>query len=59
MDRTFSYEQHYTQYKDEGGNNLLWRLANSTWGISASTIRTTARALCYSVAEYAAPGLIL
>ena len=36
-------------------NNLLWKLANSKWGTSASTIRTTTRALCYSVAEYAAP----
>ena len=35
--------------------NLLWKLANSRWGTSASTIRTTAPALCYSVAEYAAP----
>ena len=35
--------------------NLLRKLANSKWGTSASTIRTTALALCYSVAEYAAP----
>ena len=35
-------------------NNLLWKLANSMWGTSASTIRTTSLALCYSVAEYAA-----
>ena len=31
------------------------KLAYSKWGTSASTIRTTALALCYSVAEYAAP----
>ena len=36
-------------------NNLLRKLANSKWCTSASTIRTTAFALCYSVAEYAAP----
>ncbi len=36
-------------------NNLLKKLANSKWGTNASTIRTTALALCYSVAEYAAP----
>ena len=36
-------------------NNFLWKLANSKWGTSASTIRTTVLALCYSVAEYAAP----
>ena len=36
-------------------NNLLKKLANSKWGTNASTIRTTALALCYSIAEYAAP----
>ena len=36
-------------------NNLLRKLSNSKWGANASTIRTTALALCYSVAEYAAP----
>ena len=36
-------------------NNLLKKLANSEWGTNARTIRTTALALCYSTAEYAAP----
>ena len=36
-------------------NNLLRKLSNSKWGANASTIRTTALALCYSVAEYTAP----
>ena len=36
-------------------NNLLRKWANSKWGTSASTIRSTALALCYSVAEYAGP----
>ena len=36
-------------------NNLLKKLANSKWGTNASTIRTTALSLCYSIAEYAAP----
>ena len=36
-------------------NNLLRKLSNSKWGANASTIRTTALALCYYVAEYAAP----
>ena len=36
-------------------NNLLKKLANSKWGTNARTIRTTALALCYSTAEYAAP----
>ena len=36
-------------------NSLLRKLANSKWGTSACKIGTTALALCYSVAEYAAP----
>ena len=38
-------------------NNLLRKLSSSKWGTNASTIRTTALALSYSVAEYAAPVL--
>ena len=47
----------HTQHQDEGGNrnNLLNKLAISRWGTNARTIRTTALALCYSTAEYAAP----
>ena len=44
--------------QDEGGNSkqpILKKLANSRWGKNARTIRTTALALCYSTAEYAAP----
>ena len=57
LDRTLSYKQHIhnTKMKVATRNNLLRKLANSKWGKSASTIRTTAIALCYSVAEYAAP----
>ena len=36
-------------------NNLLKKLSNSKWGCNASTIRTTAVVLSYSVAEYACP----
>ena len=36
-------------------NNLIKKLANSWWGTNARTIRTSALALCYSTAEYAAP----
>ena len=36
-------------------NNLLRKLSNSKWGENENTIRTTAFALSYSVAEYAAP----
>ena len=57
LDRTLSYKQHIqnTKMKVATRNNLLKKLANSQWGTNASTIRTTALALCYSTAEYAAP----
>ena len=50
-------EEAHTEYKDEGGHpqRSNKNLSNSKWGASASTIRTTALALCYSVSEYAAP----
>ena len=41
--------------KVETRNNLLRNLSSSKCGANASTIRTTAFALSYSVAEYAAP----
>ena len=34
---------------------LLMKLAGSTWGASANTLRSSALALCYSAAEYCAP----
>ena len=46
---------HNTKMKVATRNNLLRKLSNSKWGANASTIRTTALVLCYSVAEYAAP----
>ena len=57
LDRTLSYKEHMhnTEMKVATRNNLLRKLSNSKWGANASTIRTTALALCYSVAEYAAP----
>ena len=36
-------------------NNLLKKFANTKWGTNASPLRTTALALCYSIAVYAAP----
>ena len=57
LDRTQSYKEHMhnTKMKVATCNNLLRKLSNSKWEANASTIRTTALALCYSVAEYAAP----
>ena len=36
-------------------NNLVSTLAGSSWAASAPTLRTSALALCYSVAEYCTP----
>ena len=57
LDRTLSYKTHIhnTKMKVSTRNNILKKLANSRWGTNARTIRTTALALCYSTAEYAAP----
>ena len=57
LDLTLSYKQHIhnTKMNVATRNNLLRKLSTSKWGTNASTIRTTALALCYSVAEYAAP----
>ena len=35
--------------------NLLKRLASNRWGADFSSLRTSALALCYSVAEYCSP----
>ena len=57
LDCTLSYNEHIhnTKMKVATRNNLLRKLSNSKWGANASTIRTTALALCDSVTEYAAP----
>ena len=57
LDHTLTYKEHMhnTNMKVATRNNLLRKLSNSKWGANASTIRTTALALCYYVAEYAAP----
>ena len=57
LDRTLSYRQHLqkTAAKVKTRNNLLSKLAGSTWGANATTLRTSALALCYSVAEYCCP----
>ena len=54
LDRTLSYKTHIhnTKLKVETQNK---KLANSRWGTNARIIRTTALAICYSTAEYAAP----
>jgi len=56
LDRTLSYRLHLTKTagKLKNRNNLLMKLAGSTWGASANTLRSSAMALCYSAAEYCA-----
>ena len=57
LDRTLTYKDHITNTKAKvsSRNSILKKLANTKWGTDASTIRTTALALCFSAAEYASP----
>jgi len=57
LDRTLSYKEHLskTAAKLKSRNNLLSKLASSSWGANAKTLCTSALALCYSVAEYCCP----
>ena len=57
LDRTLSFKEHARKTKEKVAtrNNLLGKLANSSWGANPQTLRTTALALCYSTAEYCAP----
>ena len=57
LDRTLSFKQHCKNFagKIQSRNNLLSKLANSRWGANPHVMRTTALAMCYSVAEYACP----
>ena len=51
LDRTLSYKQHIHNMKMKVAtrNNLYRMLSSSKWGINASTIRTTALSISYSV----------
>ena len=57
LDRQLTYRQHLELVcaKVSSRNNLLRRLAGTSWGTRTPTLRTTALALVYSAAEYAAP----
>ena len=52
LDRTLSYKKHVmkTKAKISARNSIISKLANSKWGACPTTIRTSALALCYSVA---------
>ena len=57
LDRTLSYKEHLSRSaaKLKSRNNLTAKLAGTSWGASASILRTSALALCYSVTEYCCP----
>ena len=57
LDRTLSFNEHCKKVKGKvaSRNNLLGKLANSSWGANPQTLKATAMALCYSTAEYCAP----
>ena len=57
LDRTLTYRDHISKMegKLKSRNNLLMKLAGTTWGASASVLRSSALALCYSVADYCSP----
>ena len=57
LDRTLCYKTHIekTKMKVNARNNIIRKLANSTYGCKASTLRPSCLALCYSAAEYACP----
>ena len=58
LDYTITCKPHLRKVaaKTRTRNNLVPMLVGTTWGAGAKTIRTSALALCYSVAEYCAPG---
>ncbi|CAM4647531.1 unnamed protein product [Lepidochelys olivacea] len=57
LDHTLSYHAHLkkTATKIKTRNNLLSKQAGSSWGARAPTLRTSALATLYSVAEYCTP----
>ena len=57
LDRSLTYRNHLSSLalKVKTRNNLLSRLAGSTWGARASTLRESALSLSYSSAKYCAP----
>jgi len=57
LDRTLSYREYLTKTagKLKNRNILLMKLAGSTCGAIANTLRSSALTLCYSAAEYCGP----
>lgn len=57
LDRSLTYQKHLTNTAGKlcTRNNLIQKLTGTTWGASATSLRTAAIALVYSVAEYCSP----
>ena len=57
LDHSLTYRNHCmkTRTKLSSRNNLLRKLHGTNWGTCPHTMRTTATALCLSVAEYCYP----
>ena len=57
LDRTLSYKQHLEEVRAKVTSrvSLIRRLAGTTWGASARTLRISTQALVFSAAEYCAP----
>ena len=57
LDRTLSFKQHLEDVRAKTTTRiaLIRRLAGTTWGATAKTLRVSTQALVFSAAEYCAP----
>ena len=57
MDRTQTHKPHLEKVaqKLKSRNNVIQKLAGTTWGSNGNTLRTAALSLVYSTAEYCCP----
>jgi len=57
LDRSLTFRHHATKTaaKIKSRKNIIAKLAGTSWGANAQTLRSSAVALCYSVAEYCVP----
>lgn len=57
LDRSLTFKRHLeiTGQKLKTRNNIIRKLAGTTWGAKAETLRTSAQSLVFSTAEYCAP----
>ncbi|XP_063540310.1 uncharacterized protein LOC134749322 [Cydia strobilella] len=57
LDRSLTFKEHLTKLgrKLQTRNNILNKLASTSWGANADCLRTSALALVYSTADYCSP----